>query len=158
MRHSETLLSTCLGSAQFHRSNPFNLFPLSPFLAHNLLFCFLEVSMLAEDTLLSSYFVEVSGWDEDESFFVEKSQLACDEFTGKLSLFNTTFLKALSSSCVFSTLPQSPSPMRLISSEMISKACINSAFYPHVRANSPRFTPSTRALFLPFRHNGPIRQ
>ena len=27
--------------------------------------------------------VEVSGWDEEEVFFVEKSQLAWDEFAGK---------------------------------------------------------------------------
>ena len=40
--------------------------------------------MLVEDVLLSSSLVEVSGWDEDEFFFVEKSPLACDPSTGKL--------------------------------------------------------------------------
>jgi hypothetical protein len=53
-------------------------------LARNLLSFSSEVRMLAEDTLLSSYYVEVSGWDEDESFFVEKSQITGDDFTGKL--------------------------------------------------------------------------
>jgi hypothetical protein len=27
--------------------------------------------------------VEVSGWDQEQIFFVEKSQLGCDEFVGK---------------------------------------------------------------------------
>lgn len=31
----------------------------------------------------TSYRVEISGWDEDESFFVEKSSLAGDELMGK---------------------------------------------------------------------------
>jgi hypothetical protein len=30
-----------------------------------------------------SFRVEVSGWDEEEMFFVEKSQIAWDEFAGK---------------------------------------------------------------------------
>ena len=41
--------------------------------------------MAALDVPLLSgcYRVEVSGWDEDEMFFVEKSQLAGNDFTGK---------------------------------------------------------------------------
>ena len=41
--------------------------------------------MAALDTPLLSacYRVEVSGWDEDEMFFVEKSQLAGNELTGR---------------------------------------------------------------------------
>lgn len=41
--------------------------------------------MIASDALLQtdSYRVEVSGWDEDEIFFVEKSSLSWDEFAGK---------------------------------------------------------------------------
>jgi hypothetical protein len=34
-------------------------------------------------TEIDRYRVEVSGWDEEEIFFVEKSQLAWDEFAGK---------------------------------------------------------------------------
>jgi|SRR5208282_622727 len=33
--------------------------------------------------IASNYRVEVSGWDEDENFFVEKSELAWDDFAGK---------------------------------------------------------------------------
>ncbi|HEY1470700.1 MAG TPA: hypothetical protein VGF61_16795 [Candidatus Acidoferrum sp.] len=41
--------------------------------------------MAALDTSLLSgcYHVEVSGWDEDEMFFVEKSQLAGNDLTGR---------------------------------------------------------------------------
>jgi len=41
--------------------------------------------MAALDTPLLSgcYRVEVSGWDEDEMFFVEKSQLAGNDLTGR---------------------------------------------------------------------------
>jgi len=34
-------------------------------------------------TTVDHFRVEVSGWDEEEIFFVEKSQLAWDEFAGK---------------------------------------------------------------------------
>jgi hypothetical protein len=34
-------------------------------------------------TGVDSFRVEVSGWDEEEIFFVEKSQIAWDEFAGK---------------------------------------------------------------------------
>jgi len=34
-------------------------------------------------TLSECYRVEVSGWDENQSFFVEKSDLAWDDFAGK---------------------------------------------------------------------------
>ncbi len=34
-------------------------------------------------TQCDSYRVEVSGWDENEAFFVEKSDLGWDEFAGK---------------------------------------------------------------------------
>jgi hypothetical protein len=33
--------------------------------------------------IASNYRVEVSGWDEDEIFFVEKSELSWDDFAGK---------------------------------------------------------------------------
>jgi len=33
--------------------------------------------------ILGSCCVEVSGWDEDEIFFVEKSELSWDDFAGK---------------------------------------------------------------------------
>ena len=41
--------------------------------------------MFASGVLSSTdyYRVEVSGWDENEMFFVEKSELAWDEFAGK---------------------------------------------------------------------------
>lgn len=40
--------------------------------------------MLTETiTGVDHYRVEVSGWDEEEIFFVEKSHLAWDEFAGK---------------------------------------------------------------------------
>jgi len=41
--------------------------------------------MLAAETLLGNdtFRVEVSGWDENQTYFVEKSDLAWDEFTGK---------------------------------------------------------------------------
>jgi len=41
--------------------------------------------MLVAETLLGidSFRVEVSGWDENEIFFVEKSDLAWDNFAGK---------------------------------------------------------------------------
>lgn len=34
-------------------------------------------------TQLECYRVEVSGWDENQAFFVEKSDLAWDDFAGK---------------------------------------------------------------------------
>jgi len=34
-------------------------------------------------SIASNYRVEVSGWDEDEIFFVEKSELSWDDFAGK---------------------------------------------------------------------------
>ena len=44
-----------------------------------------EVAMQATETILGAdrYRVEVSGWDEEEMFFVEKSHLDWDEFAGK---------------------------------------------------------------------------
>ena len=41
--------------------------------------------MLAAETLLRTdgFRVEVSGWDENKIFFVEKSDLAWDDFAGK---------------------------------------------------------------------------
>jgi len=41
--------------------------------------------MIASEVLAGAecYQVEVSGWDENEMFFVEKSDLAWDEFVGK---------------------------------------------------------------------------
>ena len=41
--------------------------------------------MFAEETLLGTdtFRVEVSGWDENETFFVEKSDLGWDDFAGK---------------------------------------------------------------------------
>ena len=41
--------------------------------------------MLVAETLLTTdcYRVEVSGWDEAQIFFVEKSDLAWDDFAGK---------------------------------------------------------------------------
>jgi hypothetical protein len=44
-----------------------------------------QVIMAALDTppLSGCYRVEVSGWDEDEMFFVEKSQLAGNDLTGR---------------------------------------------------------------------------
>ncbi len=38
---------------------------------------------LARHPLRSTYSVEVSGWDNSQSFFVEKSELSWDEETGK---------------------------------------------------------------------------
>ena len=67
--------------------------------------------MLAEGTLLSSYVVEVSGWDEDESFFVEKSQLSCDEFTGK---FITLQHNLLEGSLIFLRLLNSDTSLTAI--------------------------------------------
>ena len=68
--------------------------------------------MLAEETLLASYFVEVSGWDQQESFFVEKSQLACDEAVGKfislrhyLSDGSLIFLRLLNSDTSLTAIP-----------------------------------------------------
>jgi len=68
--------------------------------------------MLAEDTLLSSYLVEVSGWDEDESFFVEKSRLSGDDFAGKLITLHHNlsdgsliFLRLLNSNIPLSAIP-----------------------------------------------------
>jgi hypothetical protein len=44
-----------------------------------------EVTMSVLETLAGTdrFRVEVSGWDEDETFFVEKSDLAWDDFAGK---------------------------------------------------------------------------
>ncbi len=40
--------------------------------------------MLSETLpIASNYRAEVSGWDEDEIFFVEKSELCWDDFAGK---------------------------------------------------------------------------
>lgn len=41
--------------------------------------------MIVSETLtqLECYRVEVSGWDENQAFFVEKSDLAWDDFAGK---------------------------------------------------------------------------
>ncbi len=40
--------------------------------------------MLSETMpIVSNYRVEVSGWDEDEIFFVEKSEISWDDFAGK---------------------------------------------------------------------------
>ena len=40
--------------------------------------------MIAETLpIASACRVEVSGWDEDENFFVEKSELSWDDFAGK---------------------------------------------------------------------------
>ena len=40
--------------------------------------------MLSETlSIASNYRVEVSGWDEDEIFFVEKSEVSWDDFAGK---------------------------------------------------------------------------
>jgi hypothetical protein len=41
--------------------------------------------MIVSETLApsDSYRVEVSGWDENQAFFVEKSDLAWDDFAGK---------------------------------------------------------------------------
>ncbi len=40
--------------------------------------------MLSETLpIIGSCRVEVSGWDEDENFFVEKSELSWDDFAGK---------------------------------------------------------------------------
>ncbi len=39
--------------------------------------------MIVAETITSVSPVEVSGWDEDELFFVEKSLLSCDDITGK---------------------------------------------------------------------------
>jgi hypothetical protein len=46
---------------------------------------FFEVSTLVTESLPGTdhYRVEVSGWDEDEIFFVEKSHLDWDDFAGK---------------------------------------------------------------------------
>ena len=38
---------------------------------------------LARHPLQSTYCVEVSGWDDSQSFFVENSELSWDEETGK---------------------------------------------------------------------------
>jgi hypothetical protein len=38
---------------------------------------------LETQSLTQTGMVEVSGWDEDEVFFVERSQLAWDEYAGK---------------------------------------------------------------------------
>jgi hypothetical protein len=38
---------------------------------------------LARQPLRSTYSVEVSGWDNSQSFFVEKSELSWDEESGK---------------------------------------------------------------------------
>lgn len=68
--------------------------------------------MLAEDMLLSSFHVEVSGWDEHELFFVEKSQLAYDDPSHKcislrrnLSDGSLVFLRLLNSSTSQSSIP-----------------------------------------------------
>jgi hypothetical protein len=80
-------------------------------LAGHLLFFTSEVAMLAEDTLIADL-VEVSGWDEDELFFVEKSELACDNLAGKsISLRRTlpngslVFLRLLNSHTSRSSTP-----------------------------------------------------
>jgi len=39
--------------------------------------------MMAREMTASSYRVEISGWDVDENFFVEKADLAWDETLGK---------------------------------------------------------------------------
>jgi hypothetical protein len=46
---------------------------------------FAEAAMLVAETLLDTdcQRVEVSGWDEAQTFFVEKSDLAWDDFAGK---------------------------------------------------------------------------
>lgn len=41
------------------------------------------MSLTARQPLTSTYSVEVSGWDNSHSFFVEKSELSWNEETGK---------------------------------------------------------------------------
>jgi hypothetical protein len=42
-----------------------------------------EVCVKLSDSILGADCVEVSGWDEEEVFFVEKTRVAWDEFAGK---------------------------------------------------------------------------
>jgi hypothetical protein len=41
------------------------------------------VPLTGQDRVTDSYPVEASGWDSDQTFFVEKSELRWDEPTGK---------------------------------------------------------------------------
>jgi hypothetical protein len=54
-------------------------------MADELLFCLRRRRMANSDThaLTRTGVVEVSGWDEDEVFFVERSELGWDEYAGK---------------------------------------------------------------------------
>lgn len=79
LRHYETFSRLILHSVQFEYSHLFNPFAFNSFVVRNLLFFSAEACMIAEDTVTSSYFVEISGWDKHESFFVERSQLASDD-------------------------------------------------------------------------------
>src|SRR5258708_19520167 len=51
--------------------------------------------------------VEVSGWDEDEVFFVERSKLDWDEYAGK----HVTLTRMLSEGCIIFVRPIQPTAL-----------------------------------------------
>jgi hypothetical protein len=51
--------------------------------------------------------VEVSGWDEDEVFFVERSKLNWDEYAGK----HVTLTRMLSEGCIIFVRPIQPTAL-----------------------------------------------
>jgi len=51
--------------------------------------------------------VEVSGWDEDEVFFVERSNLDWDEYAGK----HVTLTRMLSEGCIIFVRPIQPTAL-----------------------------------------------
>lgn len=62
--------------------------------------------MLTSETqaLTQSGWVEVSGWDEDEIFFVERAELGWDEFAGK----HVTLTRMLSEGSIIFVRPIQP--------------------------------------------------
>lgn len=62
--------------------------------------------MLTSETqaLAQSGWVEVSGWDEDEIFFVERAELGWDEFAGK----HVTLTRMLSEGSIIFVRPIQP--------------------------------------------------
>jgi hypothetical protein len=111
VRQSGTFPSTRLNAEHSPRETFNKLVSFNLSLAHNLLFSHPEVRMLAEDTSISSYLVEISGWDEEESFFVEKSQLSCDGFACKLI---TLQHRLCDGSLIFLRLLNSDTPLTAI--------------------------------------------
>jgi hypothetical protein len=78
-------------------------------MADELLFCLRRRRMANSDThaLTQTGMVEVSGWDEDEVFFVEQSELDWDEYSGK----RPTLSRMLSEGSIIYVRPIQPTAL-----------------------------------------------